>query len=461
MGFFALYMMVSLASTGAVLFFILEDQVPGTDPLLTLCGFMGYWLAGEIFIRYMMQQLPYMDVRPFLLMPVKKGKLVHYLLLRSGLNFFNFLGLFIFLPFSIVLLVQGYPPLQVLSWLLGVFLLAEVVNYINFLINKSDRIFAVVAVLLLGAFSLQYFGVLNVSEGIGTGIYALYTTPWTLLVPALILVVVYLLNYRYLRDRIFLDASLKRKVKQVSQSDLSWTRKFGSLAPFLQLDLRLIWRNKRTKTQVFISLLMVFYGLIFYSIGDYSNTSAMIMFVGIFMTGIFLMNFGQFIPAWDSSYFSLMMGQNIPLRQYLESKALLISISVVVMFILTIPYVYFGWEALAINFSAALYNLGVNLPVILFFGAFNKKRIDLESSPVGNMQGVSATQFLIMIPLIIIPLLFYFALKFFFSFEVALYVLSAMGILGMAVRNSLMNYITGFYKKKKYGMLAGFSQKDN
>ena len=85
------------------------------------------------------------------------------------------------------------------------------------------------------------------------------------------------------------------------------------------------------------------------------------------------------------------LSQNIPLKKYLESKVALISLSIVVMFLLSIPYVYFGWKALAINFACAAYNFGVNIPVILFFGSFNRKRIDLTKSALGNMLHLDCT----------------------------------------------------------------------
>jgi hypothetical protein len=240
---------------------------------------------------------------------------------------------------------------------------------------------------------------------------------------------------------------------------MAWAKKFGEMGPFLQLDLKMIWRNKRTKSQVFISLLFVFYGLIFYTQDIYSDMMPMKVFLGVFMTGIFLSNFGQFIPAWDSSYYSMMMSQNIPLRKYLESKATLISVSVIVMFLLTIPYIYFGWEALAINFACALYNLGVNIPVILFFGSFNKKRIELDQSPFGNMQGTSATQFLIMLPVLIAPIVLFSIFYYAISFEAAIMVLSVLGVIGFAMKNYLLNLVTEQYRKKKYGMIAGFKEK--
>ncbi|HZJ21344.1 MAG TPA: DUF5687 family protein, partial [Pricia sp.] len=122
---------------------------------------------------------------------------------------------------------------------------------------------------------------------------------------------------------------------------------------------------------------------------------------------------------------------------------------------------YFGWQALAINFACALYNLGVNLPVVLFFGSFNKKRIDLTKSAFGNMQGTSATQFLILIPLIVVPSILYFVLKTFVSFEAAIVTLSLLGIIGYALKKPLMDKITEGYRKRKYVMIAGFKEKNS
>ncbi|MEO0902734.1 MAG: DUF5687 family protein, partial [Bacteroidota bacterium] len=331
----------------------------------------------------------------------------------------------------------------------------------NFLINKSDKALFVIAALILTFYGLDYFQIIPIKEFFGPIFHGLYAYPLAALVPIGLVFVVYWLNFKFLRNRLFLDDSLKAKKQEAKSADLAWTRRFGDIAPFLQLDLKLIWRNKRTKAQVFISLLFVFYGLIFYTQEIYANMMPMFAFLGIFMTGIFLANFGQFIPAWDSAYYSMMMSQNIPLRKYLDSKAGLISVSVVVMFLLTIPYVYFGWEALAINFGSALYNLGVNIPVILYFGSFNKKRIELDKSPFGNMQGTSGTQFLIMLPVLGAPILIFSMFYLFFSVEVGVAVLSIMGIVGFMFKNKLLDAITEQYRKKKYGMIAGFKEKNS
>lgn len=459
--FFGIYMLVSLAGLGAFLYMILEKAFPDVDPVVKVSEYMIYWLLIELVLRYFMQKLPVMNVKPLLMLPIKKSTITHYMLGSSVFSVYNFLSLFLFIPFCIVLLVNGYPSLNVLAWLLSIVGLVLTANYVNFIINKSDKILVMLGLLIVGLYGVEYFEIFRLTEHVGKLFYTLYQYPLLALIPIALMIGSYYVNYKFLRNRIFLDQSLKKKTKTVETSDLGWTKKFGDIAPFLQLDLKLIWRNKRTKTQVFLSVAMIFYGLVFYMMDDFGVTSPMMVFVGLFITGIFLSNFGQFIPAWDSAYYSMMMSQNIPLRKYLESKAGLISVSVVFMFLLSIPYVYFGWEALAINFSCALYNLGVNIPLILLAGSMNKKRIDLDKSAFANMQGTGAIQFLIVLPLFGFPMILFSLLYYLISFEVAVLVLSVLGIVGFAFKRPLLDWITEIYRSKKYGMIAGFKEKNS
>lgn len=458
--FFGLYMLLTVVFIGVFLYEILRKIFPHENPMWMLSQYMLFWVLAELFFRYFMQKLPIMDVKPLLSLPIKKSNIAHYILGKSAVSVYNLTALFLFVPFGVVLIYHGYPVLNVTLWLVSIFALVLCINYVNFLINKNDKALAIIGGALLLLYGMDYFQWVPVREFFGPVFHGLYKYPVMVLIPAGIAILTYYINYRYLRNNLFLDASLKTKSKEAKTSNLAWTDRFGDMGPFLRMDLKMIWRNKRTKTQVFISLLFVFYGLIFYSQEEFANMMPMLAFLGIFMTGIFLTNFGQFIPAWDSAYYSMMMSQNIPLRKYLESKASLISLSVVVMFLLTIPYVYFGWDALAINFASALYNLGVNIPVILFFGSFNKKRIELDKSPIGNMQGTSATQFLIILPVLGLPILIFTLLYYLISLEAAVITLSLIGIVGFVFKNQLLDRITEKYRTKKYNMIAGFKEKE-
>ncbi|MEM1257731.1 MAG: DUF5687 family protein [Bacteroidota bacterium] len=460
MAFMGLYLLVSLGILGGTLYFILRKLAPTEGPMWVLSQFLVYWVLAELFFRYFMQKLPVMDIKPLLIQNIPRAKIINYILGKSIFSGFNLLTLATFFPFAIALMVKGYPVWNVLIWLMAMVLIALCANFLNFLINKSNVALGVIIGTLVLYWGLEYFGTISIQQLFGPIFHALYAYPITVLVPLVVLGGLYFLNFNYLKRVLYLDGALKGKAKEAKASDLAWTKRFGEMAPFLQLDLKLIWRNKRTKNQVWISLLFVFYGLIFYTQEIYANMVGMHVFLGIFMTGIFLANFGQFIPAWDSAYYSMMMSQNIPLRKYLESKALLITVSVVVMFFLTIPYVYFGWQVFAVNTACAIYNLGVNIPVILYFGSFNKKRIELDQSPFGNMQGTSAVQFLIMLPVLGVPIFLFSILNWLVSFESAIAVLVGLGILGFVFKGKLLDVVTLQYATKKHVMLQGFQQKN-
>ena len=226
----------------------------------------------------------------------------------------------------------------------------------------------------------------------------------------------------------------------------------------MQLDLKLIWRNKRTKSMAFLMVIGLLYGLFFYPQPIYADKMFMAAFIGIFSTGFFLINFGQFIPAWDSGYYKMLMSQNIKYEQYLRSKWILMTMSVVIMFVLGIPYVFFGWKILIAHFAAAVYNVGVNTHVIMWGGSFNRKKIDLDKKAAFNYQGTGAVQWLIGIPLMLVPMALFGLLDWLIGFEVAVATLIILGVIGIILHKQLMAMITQKYLDSKYKMIAAFSK---
>jgi uncharacterized membrane protein YGL010W len=77
------------------------------------------------------------------------------------------------------------------------------------------------------------------------------------------------------------------------------------------------------------------------------------------------------------------------------------------------------------------------------------------------MQGTSANQFLIMVPVLIVPILIFSLFYYLFSVTVGVTVLCVLGLIGLVLKNTLMNMVTEQYRKKKYGMIAGFKEKNS
>jgi hypothetical protein len=457
---FGLYFAVCFLLVGIGGYWILKKQFPEQDPLVLANSFLLYAIIGDLIFRYLMQKLPVMNIKPLLTLSIKKSKIVHFILIKSSFSFFNIIGLFFYIPFAVVLMVEGYEVVGVLGWLFTMIFLVQAANFLNFLINKNNIAFGALIAILLGGYLIQYFEFFDLPGFIGTGFDFVYQNPITVVVFAAVLAMLYLANFKQLRNEVYLDALISEKTKEVTASDLSFTDKLGDLAPFIKNDLRLMWRNKRTKSGIWMLALGLGYGLIFYTNPMYAEIDVMMVLVGIFSTGTFLINFGQFIPAWDSSYYKMLMSQNFKYERYLKSKFTIMTISVVLLFLLGIPYVYFGWEILAVHFAAMIYNIGVNSHVILYGGTFNRKKINLDEKAAFNFQGTGAVQWLIGFPLMFLPMGIFGLINWLVSFEIATITIAVLGFIGVALHKKLMASITKKYIKNKYVMIHAFNQEN-
>ncbi|MFB0938085.1 MAG: DUF5687 family protein [Urechidicola sp.] len=464
MGFFALYFTVMFLAIGFGIFYILKKQFPDSDPFVMVTGFLFYWILGDLVMRFFLQKLPVMSVKPLLTLPIKRSQVVNYVLGKSATSFFNFLPLFAIIPFGAVLLKEGYETNTVLVWVVALLLIVLIINFLNFIIENLSSKTSISFLPILGIagtlFALNYFNIVSFSSIISSGVMGIVENPLMIGVPILILIGLYMYNYNVLKSKLYIDSSVQTKIKEAKTSELAWTRKFGDIAPFMQLDLKLLWRNKRAKSTLPMLAMGLLYGLFFYPMPMYQDKEFLFAFVGIFSTGIFLINFGQFIPAWDSSYYKMLMSQNFKYKQYLKSKFTLMTISVIILFVLGIPYVYFGWKILIAHFAAAIYNIGVNTHVMMYGGTFNRKKINLDEKAAFNFQGTGAVQWIIGIPLMIIPMGIFALVNWLVSFEVAIATLTGMGLIGIVLHQKIMTAITNRYLKVKYKMIEAFSQEN-
>jgi hypothetical protein len=460
--FGALYFIVVFLAMGVGSFFIIKKAGLG-DPLRVVNQFMIYYLMMDLYIRYMFQKMPILNIKPLLYMPFKKSAVVKYSLGKTVFSFFNWMHAFFFVPFSIVLITQGYNALDVVVWHLAIMALFYANNFLNIMMNNQDKIFypmvAVLAILAL----CQYNGWFDVTLYTAPVFDAFFDTPWAFVIPILLLTWLVYASFSYFKKHMYLDGGLASKHTEAKSEDYTWLNRFGNLGIFLKNDIKLIRRNKRSKTTVILSILFIFYGLLFGSgaIEVYEGPVWSI-FAGIFVSGGFLFSFGQFVPSWDSSYYPLMMSQNIQYREYLSSKWYLIVIATIISTIISAFYLYFGWEFYLAIVVGAIYNIGVNSYLVLWGGAYIKTPIDLTSNKkaFGDKQAFNVKTMLLTIPKLVLPLLI-FAAGYYLINPVSGYIAVALsGVLGFVFKDQVFKMIEKIYKKEKYKTLLAYKQTD-
>ena len=460
MGFVAAYFILIFLAIGVGGFYILKKM--NLDPIATVNKFIIYYVFMDLIIRSMLQKIPVLNIRPMLIFPIKKSTIVHFSLGKTVLSFFSLVHGFFLVPFCVVLIIEGYDIVSILLWFSAMFSLLYINNFINIILSNKDNLFVVFLVLATTLAGLQYYGYFIITDFTAPFFDAIFNTYWAFLVPVFALIVLYYFTFLYFKRNLYLDAGLASKHDIAKTEELSWLNQFGTIGTFLKNDIKLIKRNKRSKTTVGLSIMFLFYGLLFFtnSIEVYNNP-VMHIFAGIFISGGFLITFGQFVPSWDSAYYQLMMTQNIPYKGYLSSKWWLMVIATIVTTTIASFYLYFGWQIYLTIIVGAIYNIGVNSHLVLLGGAYTKTPIDLSSGKgaFGDKKAFNVKTILISIPQLGLPVLLYWLGSTFFSPNVGLALVAALGIMGFALKNKAFSLIEKVYKSEKYATIAAYKQK--
>jgi len=202
---FALYFLVVFLSIGIGGYYLLKKQFPDQDPLKIVNSLLVFAILGDLIFRYLMQKLPVMNIKPMLTLPIKKTKLAHYVLGKSAFSFFNIMPLFFYIPFALVLIKEGYQIQGVLGWLIAMLFIILTVNYLNFLINKNNKAFWFIAISTIALIAMQRFNVFDVKIYSQKIFDALVANPILAIVPFGMAILFYVLDFRLLKDKLFLD----------------------------------------------------------------------------------------------------------------------------------------------------------------------------------------------------------------------------------------------------------------
>lgn len=457
MGLAALYFIAVFLLLGFGIYPLLKQY--DMNPFETVNKFLIYYFFLHLIIRYFMQKMPVMNIRPLLTLPIKRDTIVHFTLGKTALSFFNWIHVFLFVPFSIMLIINNHSILNVILWHLGIIGIVYASNFVNVLVNNKDSFFYPILALVVVCALSQYYKLFDITTYTFPFFDGLYTTNYLFLIPIIAVVILYYFAFNFFKNNLNLDEGLAKKSDVAKTENFAFLDQFGTLGTFLKNDIKLIKRNKRSRTTIIMSVVFLFYGFLFFN--NPHQAKVMGIFAGIFVSGGFLFTFGQFVPSWDSAYYQLMMSQNVQYKEYIKSKWWLVVIATAISTLLASFYIYLGWHIYLLIVVGAIYNIGVNSHLVLLGGAFVKTPIDLSTGKgaFGDKQAFNIKTMLIAIPKLLIPVLLYGLGTWIFSENIGLVFVAVAGILGFTLRNYVFAKIEKIYKTEKYATIAAYKQK--
>jgi len=462
-GFLAIIMLGYLVMIGFFLDAILLETIKDQDPENVVSGMLLYYFIINFTLRFFMQSIPAMQAIPYLHLPVKRSALAQFLTLKSLTNFFNWIPFLLFLPFTLKWMMAFHSVGSSLIWFLAILLFEWTANFklIWFKRKNTDKPWiglALVGVIIL-LFVLDNETALSISKISEWYFMGLLNNPLYIILPIFTVLFWYLYNLRFIKKIIYVESLAPKSAEKLSGTSFDKLRNFGVVGELMLKEVRLLFRNKRSKTLLYLIPFFLLYGLFFYPQEVYLNMSGMLVFVGIFVTGGFLIAYGQYMLAWESAHFDFILTSNTKWEDFFKAKYYLVVIPTVTLYFLTIPYIYFGKEVFWLNLAAMFYNVGVNANLLLYTASFNKKRMELAKGAMMNYQGVGLNNFLMAMPLLVGPILIFLPFKYIFGYEVGVIVLAVLGIIGFAFHRIIIKSAVKLFESKRYEIAEGYRKK--
>lgn len=455
-----LYFMLCLVGGALAAFFYIHEKLH-LDAIKVVSKFLIVAWAIDLFLKYMWQEMPTQNIKPFLTMNIRKKTLVNYMLSKTFLSVFSWLNSLFFITFSLVAILNGYDVIGTFTWLIGVSLLFYLNNFINILFNDKENIAIAVGCVFAVIAGLSYYEIVPVLSYSEKFFYNFYNREYFVVISIILFSALWKISFKHIYKVFYLDEGLEAKKTVGKTENIAFLNKYGAIGTFINNDIKMLRRNKVTKGVLLGSVMFLFYGMLMFSSPVY-KTPTMMMFMGLFVTGGFQFMFGQRVPAFDSSYYPLMMTLNVPYKEYLKAKWWLMNIVTAASMVLAICYAYFGWEIYLTFFAAGIYNVGVNSQFTLWSGAFNKMQIDLNAKEkrFGQKNSFNMKSLLLLIPKMILPMAVFGLMQYFFNITAGVISIAVLGLIGFLFREKIFNIIVKHYKVEKYSTIQAFKNKD-
>lgn len=460
LGVVGLYLLLNLVAISLLADKILPELFNERNVVDSFTSLLFYYFLFDLMARFLFQQIPILSIQPYLTLPIKKSTLIHYPIIKSVFSFFNLLALLLIIPFFFKNIYVTQDSQFSFTWLVTVLSLIAANNFLNFSLKKYFSKQAIIPLLFIALTGLLLYldiaKITSMSEYFSVAIYTLSNTISLAFLPVLFATLCYYLAYTLLKNNAYIEDSEKLIVKK--RNEFSFLNSYGEIGQLISVELKMILRNKRPRSLLYISGLFILYGFVFYNKENLDNDITLSL-AGFLLPAVFSTNYGQFLFSWESSFFDSYLANKISHFNYIKSKYILLSISSVIGFFIVLPYALFSYKIAFINAAFLLYNLGISSIMMMFFCTFNRSYIDLGKGQFMNYQGMGITQFLVIVPIMGVPLLIYFTHKMLGILPYYYYSMAVIGLIGIALNKYSLELIYRSFVKRKYKMALGFRQK--
>lgn len=348
-------------------------------------------LALDFLLRLPFLKTPTQEVKPYLLLPIKRSRLIDFLLLRSGVNSFNLLWLFLFVPFAIITVTKFYGIGGVLTYCIGIWLLIVFNNYWYLLCRTlmDERIWWVllpivvyggIAAALFVPDDSPLFGFfIDLGEGFITG------NILTFICVLVAISLMWFINRSIMQKLVYneLNKTEDTTVQVKTVSEYKFLDRYGEIGEYIRLELKLLLRNKVCRKSLYSVTAIVLIFSLTISFSDIYDGGSRDFFV-LYNYIIFGILFLSPLMSYEGNYIDGLMSRKESIYSLLRAKYILYSIALIIPFVLMIPGMVTGKVSVLECTAWIIFVPGAVYFCLFQLAVYNNKTLDLNAKMTGR-----------------------------------------------------------------------------
>ena len=420
-------------------------------------------LALDFLLRLPFLKTPTQEVKPYLLLPIKRSRLIDFLLLRSGLNSFNLLWLFLFVPFAIITVTKFYGIGGVLTYCIGIWLLIVFNNYWYLLCRTlmDERIWwvllpiavygGIAAALFIPDNSPLFGFFIDLGEGFITG------NILTFICVLVAITLMWFINRSIMQKLVYneLNKTEDTTVQVKTVSEYRFLERFGEVGEYMRLELKMLLRNKVCRKSLYSVTAIVLIFSLTISFSDIYDGGSRDFFV-LYNYIIFGILFLSPLMSYEGNYIDGLMSRKESIYSLLRAKYILYSIALIIPFVLMIPGMVTGRVSVLGCIAWIVFVPGAVYFCLFQLAVYNNKTLDLNAKMTGRQNVGTGLQNLISGAAFGVPLLLFFVLNATVGKEITPWILLVIGILFIATSRWWLRNVYHRFMKRRYKNMEGF-----
>ena len=454
---------VYLIMFGVMFIPMFREIFPSMEPYHIFNKGMLYLLMADFLMRFAMTKLPVQEIKPFVLLPIGKNRVLRSYLILNGLSGYNLIWMFMLVPFGFGTIFRYFGMVGVLGFLVGYWLLMLLNNYwyvlCRTLMNQNILYvfvpIVVYASLLAGLLVPETNHIGNLCMELGEGFFQ---WEWPVYLGVIVAIGgMFELCHIVQKRVVYKELSKTEVVKKLKKvAEYKFLDRFGEVGEYMRLEIKLLTRNKVPRTQFFmgLSIMLMFSAALAFT--DVYDGTFMRYFVTVYNFSVLGVLVLSQTMSYEGNYLDGLMSRKESILNLLRAKyyvqCILLLLPLAIMIIPIVKGKLTLLSAMACFFLAS----GFTFWILMQLAVYNKLTLNLNTKVTGKNSGGTFFQSMIIMAGFFGPVIVIRPLIALLNETTALLIILGIGLAFTLTHPLWLRNIYQRFMKRRYESMEGF-----